>query len=821
MTEWSDVNAVLALQRVSDALGSIKTPGNFFHSGRKEEPVSPKLRVPDVGEIHLPMTQKTVQAVIHKCRLAPYGHVQRTLVDTNMRNTWEMDPSQFQLRNSEWQTMVDEIARECVTAMGVSKRLTVHAKLYKLLIYETGGKFERHQDSEKEKGMFGTLVIMLPSKFHGGELVVHPPGNEGKPYEWRSASMYPGTKELDYAAFYANCEHEVKPVTRGYRVCLTYNLVTAPNATVKPHYDSADPDFQELSAALDTYFRTSGPRKLNSSYSSSWYARDKPKPPPTTTAERLLMFERPPLTPKLPGGFVYLLDHKYTSDGMKFELLKNRDQVVAQRLAQYCHQNHAPYGLYLCKISYCLAYDPDFDYEAEGDEKERTFTLKGSGWVNSRDDGKNSVGVPSELKDFEVDVRTEVAPVGRLDSVRFDSSQTEYSGNEGMRRENWYNNVALVVVPLRTELNLHIESGPNKFVHRMRFMPYSDSPYMETFVRSMFDNKIYNWSTGDDTFEKTIEFLLKYFPDDLDLRKSVIKCAPFVEFQPKLRLLMPDDKWEAFASELIEYVLQTEVGPVANYRAMVNLICSLLDGETDPKRIQTVFDAVALDTRKTIEKDRFSRYSTGASTHEPKIDLNVSAEELTRLLQLAAQAPDPDTLYKCISFHAASIPNVIIPAFFAFLDSRPPSTARLPESILQCAFMLREEVMADMPGPSSWKFVGLPRPKASCREWVCEDCDPLEDFITAEDEKEKRMRISGERRKHIEKYLKTHAAEHMTFKVDKTGRPHALVITKLPVNTERRAAAQKTLDRIEKLIPEGFVFDGWDKSHRILPTTQS
>jgi hypothetical protein len=32
-------------------------------------------------------------------------------------------------------------------------------------------------------------------------------------------------KDMHYAAFYADCEHELRPVKSGYRVCLVYNLV--------------------------------------------------------------------------------------------------------------------------------------------------------------------------------------------------------------------------------------------------------------------------------------------------------------------------------------------------------------------------------------------------------------------------------------------------------------------------------------------------------------------------------------------------------------------------------------------------------------------
>ena len=35
--------------------------------------------------------------------------------------------------------------------------------------------------------------------------------------------------ELTFAAFYADCEHAIKPITQGSRVCLTYNLLQRRN----------------------------------------------------------------------------------------------------------------------------------------------------------------------------------------------------------------------------------------------------------------------------------------------------------------------------------------------------------------------------------------------------------------------------------------------------------------------------------------------------------------------------------------------------------------------------------------------------------------
>ena len=48
-----------------------------------------------------------------------------------------------------------------------AREVEVSAELYKLLVYEKGGFFLSHRDTEKAPGMFATLVISLPSSHEG------------------------------------------------------------------------------------------------------------------------------------------------------------------------------------------------------------------------------------------------------------------------------------------------------------------------------------------------------------------------------------------------------------------------------------------------------------------------------------------------------------------------------------------------------------------------------------------------------------------------------------------------------------------------------
>ncbi len=84
---------------------------------------------------------------------------------------------------------------------------------------DEGSFFVQHRDTEKATGMFATLVIVLPSNYSGGELVIR----HGE--QVVTLNMHRDEpSELTFAAFYADCVHEVQPITQGCRLTLIYNL---------------------------------------------------------------------------------------------------------------------------------------------------------------------------------------------------------------------------------------------------------------------------------------------------------------------------------------------------------------------------------------------------------------------------------------------------------------------------------------------------------------------------------------------------------------------------------------------------------------------
>ena len=206
-------------QALLATLQAIKGSGAFAAAGAFDM-VPPGLVVEGLGEIGLPVTPLQAQALIAAAGRAPFGKGSRTLTDTTVRSAWEIDAARVSFANPAWEKLMQQILGQVKTELGLEKD-RIGASLYKLLVYESGDFFLPHKDSEKEAGMFGTLVVGLPGAHTGGVLCVRFDGKEKRIDFSGPASSY----RIPFAAFYADCEHEIEPVTSGYRVCLVYNLV--------------------------------------------------------------------------------------------------------------------------------------------------------------------------------------------------------------------------------------------------------------------------------------------------------------------------------------------------------------------------------------------------------------------------------------------------------------------------------------------------------------------------------------------------------------------------------------------------------------------
>ncbi|KAI7939184.1 hypothetical protein MJO28_014763 [Puccinia striiformis f. sp. tritici] len=206
---------------LAEAFEAITTSGTF--AAWEALPTTPPtgLVVDGVGEIAMPMGTEQVRQLIAKSHQAPFGRRSKTLVDVSVRNTWQVNGDQLRFLDPAWQGYLVDLSKCVATNLGIEG--PIRTELYKMLIYEQGAMFKPHTDTEKIPGMFGTMIICLPSAHTGGEVVVTHNG-ERKILKTSDASQ-------SYACWYSDVTHEVLPVTSGYRCVLTYNLAIQPGFT--------------------------------------------------------------------------------------------------------------------------------------------------------------------------------------------------------------------------------------------------------------------------------------------------------------------------------------------------------------------------------------------------------------------------------------------------------------------------------------------------------------------------------------------------------------------------------------------------------------
>jgi len=201
------------------------------------------LHVVGLEAVQTPVRGPLANKLIAVGRPAKFGRAEQTLTDTSVRDTWEITPDLVTLDGPAWKATLGVVLDHVRDELGLPPTTTLRAELHAMLIYGKGQFFLPHQDSEKDDAMVGTLVVSLPSAHTGGELIVE---HGGERVTYRTSKQ-----DLSFVAFYADCRHEVKPVTSGYRVTLTFNLLADGKAGTQGAGPAAD-----LARCLTEHFAT-------------------------------------------------------------------------------------------------------------------------------------------------------------------------------------------------------------------------------------------------------------------------------------------------------------------------------------------------------------------------------------------------------------------------------------------------------------------------------------------------------------------------------------------------------------------------------------
>jgi hypothetical protein len=295
-----------AMNKIATCLARLKDSSSFWCGGSMvpAEDIPLTFRVVDESQLSGPkveigcgsLMQPDVETILKRvAQPAPFGDLKThtTVIDDSVRKAWEC--SLHPLKDRPY-VVLKKVHTHIKEAF---QKENFHLAPYKLNVYCEGGFFKPHVDTPVHaRTSIGTLVICLPSSFEGGEFVVSYSG-QTHVFDWgkRSAEGI-----LQWAAFYNDCLHEVKPVTAGNRVTLTYTIESGGAYT---YYDPATDD----AIKLDEWEKG---QSRNSFFSTEDW-RSKLKAAITQFPETQLGL---------------LLSHKYTQIGLNRDNFKGVDQLV-------------------------------------------------------------------------------------------------------------------------------------------------------------------------------------------------------------------------------------------------------------------------------------------------------------------------------------------------------------------------------------------------------------------------------------------------------------------------------------------------------------
>src|SRR5437667_12053393 len=102
------------------ALSTISRPGDFCIAGTADL-LAPRLEVVGVGPVALPLLPFQAEQLVAAAERAPYGRGAETLVDTNVRRTWQIEADRVRIGGRHWAQTLEAILVRVAEGLGVSE----------------------------------------------------------------------------------------------------------------------------------------------------------------------------------------------------------------------------------------------------------------------------------------------------------------------------------------------------------------------------------------------------------------------------------------------------------------------------------------------------------------------------------------------------------------------------------------------------------------------------------------------------------------------------------------------------------------------------
>ncbi len=728
------------LQPLEAILSHVKQPGDFFIAGVVEIPM-PRVEVEGAGTLSFPIPRPQIEAMVQHASKAPYGRGEETIIDTSVRNVWQIAPAAVKISGKSWETSFADILSKVAAGLGCQDA-KVSPELYKLLVYDRSGFFLAHRDTEKTAGMFGTLVVTLPSSYRGGALRIRHADRE---VTVDTNATEPS--EIGFAAFYADCEHEVLPVEEGNRVCLVYNLIQQPaksgNRILKaPDYGS---QVTQAAAILEKYWST----------------------------------------PDAPPKIAWLLEHHYSPAGLSFSALKGADAARARVLVQAARQAQCVAHLGVVHIGETGAAEENYDFEYRYDEEEddedeyedASFTAV------TVDDSWQYLDEWRDTDDRAVEfgriplTEGELLPAGALDEEPPDDKRlTEATGNEGATYERSYHRAALVIWPANRMTDVLLGAGV------VATLPYlerlaADGEGARPEAIAVAERIVGAWSTDAHRWDR---YSIGITPPGSSARAVMIAALVGLN-----------------APSLLEQFIREAVTPSYDGSENAVLLTSVSAlGEVQGAAVLSALVGARMRNRpgecaellRSLGADISSSFGQVAEAAVAGLDgigildsksVQLAPEFIENLFSGLRHYKDGmlcgDAAAKIGSRPEVFRPvTLVVPAIERIRAAQqhlPPSVDRGVQQLWSSAaeFLLMRSEVPPQP-PPDWRLEA----KISCG---CADCSELQAFALDPTERVHRFRVKKERRQHLHGTIDAHRLD-MTHVTERAGSPQTLVCTK-------------------------------------------
>lgn len=768
------------------AVAKIKRAGTFCTSGTAPG-VHAGLEVEGLGLIGLPLSAGQAKRLRRLGEQAPFGKGTQTLVDTDVRRVWRLRPDRFALTNPDWPAALRAVVKDVERDLGLeAQKLQPH--LYELLLYEKGSFFLPHQDGEKIDRMVATLVIALPSSHAGGELVVR--------HEEREVTVdFGGGKaafETRYAAFYADCEHEVKPLREGFRLCLVYNLTLS-----KPAGPVGAPRQGEHVRRIAEVLR-------------GWSASDGD-----------------------PRKLAVALEHQYTKSGLAWDALKGVDAARARALAEAareagCHAHLALLTFWESGAAEYAGGEPagyrrrgrssrygdDDDEDPNAMEMGEVFDSSRTAehWLSPAGDRPAFGSLP--LKGDEI------VPEDALTSVTPEEDVSGYTGNEGLTMQRWYRRAAVVLWPDARHFDVLCSAGARQAVPALRRMtatlrsaaPEDAAAHRArclTFARAVLDHwpeeayrRRQRWDGTEPAAPVDPLPALERLNDPPligdYLRKVLARDATMDPGQGIVRATSRHG-WLRFRPDLIALVKASTGETIERNVRLVDRLCraAVVKGGVGSTGEGTDADALevarALPSAAVAALVRIDTTAKDAWCAERR-DRAITVARLGRAILVTGQ----DELLARLVTHVSGLPTQ-----YTLHDAHVPAVTKLTgwaAKHLKNRSPALSKWLADCIAQLEALTATAPEPEDDRRDDAvrcgCKDCAELKRFLSDPGRRQHAFQMAQSRRSHLENNIRSAKCD-LDCDTDKRPRPQVLVCVKNTASHDRRVAEyQKNLKRL-------------------------